>query len=108
MSAITKHSSLLTKQPSIEEFRKLITQIGNTLGFVRMIRAGAIESCVYSANFLPSIENEKDGSFENLVRESSAEEVKEAAHILNSVINNIHGTFNNTNDYIEVSWDRFL
>lgn len=99
---MAKHSSLLQRQSSMEEFRKLITQIGNTLGFVRMIRAGAIESCVYSANFLPAVEMEKEGSLENLVNGSNSSEVKDAAHILDSVINNIHGTFNNTNDYIEV------
>src|SRR3569623_1086527 len=94
---------------SLEEFRKLITQIGNILGFVRMVRYGAIDSCSYSANFLPTTEWDKSQMIEHAVTNGAGlKETKEAAHIFDATVNSIYDTFNNTNDYIEVAQKPYL
>lgn len=85
----------------MDAFRELITHIGNTLGFVRMVRSGAIESSSYAANFLPNV-NKEQLSANALLGKLASVETAEAARILDSTCANIHDTFNNTNDYIEV------
>lgn len=39
----------------LDQFRQLITHIGNSLGYVRLIRSGCLHSCANAISFLPEI-----------------------------------------------------
>ena len=39
----------------LDQFRLLITEIGNALGFVRMVRLGVMHYCTNAAKFVPSL-----------------------------------------------------
>ncbi|KAK0095726.1 hypothetical protein PV326_007599 [Microctonus aethiopoides] len=39
----------------LDHFRQLITQIGNALGYVRLIRSGGLHACANAVSFLPGI-----------------------------------------------------
>eukprot|EP00760_Papus_ankaliazontas_P025753 PhM_4_TR286/c0_g15_i1/m.80545/K18465/MRT43, SWIP; WASH complex subunit 7 len=41
----------------LDQFRQLITEIGNVLGYVRMMRSGGLRSISEAAVFIPDIEN---------------------------------------------------
>uniref|UniRef100_A0A915ERL4 WASH complex subunit 4 n=1 Tax=Ditylenchus dipsaci TaxID=166011 RepID=A0A915ERL4_9BILA len=94
----------------LDKFRELITQIGNAVGFVRMFRAGASESCFYAANFstknkdiftkmLPDQEPKGQPAAEN---ESCNKHSALSAELLHSLNTNINTTFDNTDDHIEI------
>ncbi|KAG5324607.1 WASC4 protein, partial [Acromyrmex charruanus] len=50
----------------LDQFRQLITQIGNALGYVRLIRSGGLHASSNAISFLPDIE--KTVPFESLCR----------------------------------------
>lgn len=50
----------------LDQFRQLITQIGNALGYVRLIRSGGLHASSNAVSFLPDIE--KTVPFETLCR----------------------------------------
>ncbi|EZA52972.1 WASH complex subunit 4 [Ooceraea biroi] len=50
----------------LDQFRQLITQIGNALGYVRLIRSGGLHASSNAVSFLPDIE--KTVPFESLCR----------------------------------------
>ncbi|KAL0117536.1 hypothetical protein PUN28_010390 [Cardiocondyla obscurior] len=50
----------------LDQFRQLITQIGNALGYVRLIRSGGLHASSNAVSFLPNIE--KTVPFESLCR----------------------------------------
>lgn len=39
----------------LDQFRQLVTQIGNALGYVRLIRSGGLHACANAISFLPDI-----------------------------------------------------
>ena len=39
----------------LDQFRLLITEIGNALGFVRIVRLGVMHYCTNAAKFVPSL-----------------------------------------------------
>ena len=47
----------------LDQFRVLITEIGNTLGYVRMVRSAAMYYCSEAANYLPDLNYEDIISF---------------------------------------------
>lgn len=86
----------------LDKFRELITQIGNTLGFIRMFRAGASEFNAYAAQFVPSSE-----IFKSFVEETSklvenCVNLKPSAELLNLLNQSVNDFFNNAEDYLEV------
>lgn len=87
----------------LDKFRELITQIGNTLGFIRMFRAGAIESNAYAAQFVPKSKDLESFSAESLKVFEDALEMKSIAQVLNLLNKSVNDIFNNTEDYVEVS-----
>ncbi|XP_077254951.1 strumpellin and WASH-interacting protein [Temnothorax americanus] len=50
----------------LDQFRQLITQIGNALGYVRLIRSGGLHASSNAVSFLPDIE--RTVTFESLCR----------------------------------------
>ena len=83
-----------------------MTEIGNTIGFVRLMCTGAMEYYSYSANFIQHTEAEGE-AWENPTTAQLAAnrriETVEAAHILDSTIKSINDTLKHSNDYVEVS-----
>lgn len=41
----------------LDQFRQLISQIGNAMGYVRMIRSGGLNTCSSAIRFVPDFEN---------------------------------------------------
>lgn len=64
-------------QSFLDKFREVITEIGNALAFVRILRTGSLHSCSNSIAFLPDLDD--------LTEESSFKSLLEAEHILSQV-----------------------
>lgn len=81
-------------QSYLDLFRDLISQVGNAMGYVRMIRSGGRHCCSDATVFLPSLELNK--SFHDLCEDFSPETLLAAEnvdHNVNCLITNfIQGT----------------
>uniref|UniRef100_A0A8C3RLI1 WASH complex subunit 4 n=1 Tax=Chelydra serpentina TaxID=8475 RepID=A0A8C3RLI1_CHESE len=65
-------------QSYLDQFRQLISQIGNAMGYVRMIRSGGLHCCSSAIRFVPDLEDIVN--FEELVKEEGlSEETQKAA-----------------------------
>ncbi|XP_016078665.1 PREDICTED: WASH complex subunit 7 isoform X3 [Miniopterus natalensis] len=72
-------------QSYLDQFRQLISQIGNAMGYVRMIRSGGLHCSSNAIRFVPDLEDIIN--FEELVKEEGlAEETVKAARHLDSVL----------------------
>uniref|UniRef100_A0A671TVV7 WASH complex subunit 4 n=1 Tax=Sparus aurata TaxID=8175 RepID=A0A671TVV7_SPAAU len=75
-------------QSYLDQFRQLISQIGNAMGYVRMIRSGGLHCCSSAIRFVPDLEDIVN--FEELVKEEGlSEETQRAASILDSVLGDL-------------------
>lgn len=65
-------------QSYLDQFRDLITEIGNALGYVRMVRAGGLRYIADAIKFVPDLDNIEN--FEELVKEENlSPETQDAA-----------------------------
>lgn len=55
--AIRKLGVLSDNQTYLDQFRLLISHIGNAIGYVRMIRSGGLNFCSNSIRFVPDLED---------------------------------------------------
>ena len=53
----------------LDQFRILVTTIGNAMGYIRMVRSGGLHYCSNAVNFVPDLENILP--FEELVKEEN-------------------------------------
>ncbi|KAG9280938.1 WASH complex subunit 4 [Astyanax mexicanus] len=75
-------------QSYLDQFRQLISQIGNAMGYVRMIRSGGLHCCSSAIRFVPDLEDIVN--FEELVKEESlSDETQKAASVLDSVLSDL-------------------
>uniref|UniRef100_A0A8C2WX21 WASH complex subunit 4 n=1 Tax=Cyclopterus lumpus TaxID=8103 RepID=A0A8C2WX21_CYCLU len=75
-------------QSYLDQFRQLISQIGNAMGYVRMIRSGGLHCCSSAIRFVPDLEDIVN--FEELVKEEGlSEETQKAASVLDSVLEDL-------------------
>ncbi|XP_034032903.1 WASH complex subunit 4 [Thalassophryne amazonica] len=75
-------------QSYLDQFRQLISQIGNAMGYVRMIRSGGLHCCSSAIKFVPDLEDIVN--FEELVKEEGlSEETQRASSILDSVLGDL-------------------
>ncbi|XP_062316984.1 WASH complex subunit 4 isoform X1 [Osmerus eperlanus] len=75
-------------QSYLDQFRQLISQIGNAMGYVRMIRSGGLHCCSSAIRFVPDLEDIVN--FEELVKEEGlSEETQKAASLLDSVLGDL-------------------
>ncbi|KAM8861816.1 WASH complex subunit 4 [Synchiropus picturatus] len=75
-------------QSYLDQFRQLISQIGNAMGYVRMIRSGGLHCCSSAIRFVPDLEDIVN--FEELVREEGlSEETRRAASVLDLVLEDL-------------------
>ena len=89
----------------LDQFRVLITHIGNALGYVRMIRSGGLHFVANSIRFIPDLD--KDDlipKFKDLAtQEGLSGESWEAAAMLDEVVENLRGNFAEGPEYFQVS-----
>ncbi|XP_066561354.1 WASH complex subunit 4 [Amia ocellicauda] len=75
-------------QSYLDQFRQLISQIGNAMGYVRMIRSGGLHCCSSAIRFVPDLEDIVN--FEELVKEEGlSEETQKASRLLDSVLGDL-------------------
>ncbi|XP_053742300.1 WASH complex subunit 4 [Synchiropus splendidus] len=75
-------------QSYLDQFRQLISQIGNAMGYVRMIRSGGLHCCSSAIRFVPDLEDIVN--FEELVKEEGlSEETRRAASVLDLVLEDL-------------------
>uniref|UniRef100_A0A8C1TFK4 WASH complex subunit 4 n=1 Tax=Cyprinus carpio TaxID=7962 RepID=A0A8C1TFK4_CYPCA len=75
-------------QSYLDQFRQLISQIGNAMGYVRMIRSGGLHCCSSAIRFVPDLEDIVN--FEELVKEEGlSEETQKAASQLDCVLTDL-------------------
>ncbi|XP_067685139.1 WASH complex subunit 4-like isoform X2 [Haliotis asinina] len=90
----------------LDQFRTLITQIGNAMGYIRMIRSGGLHCCSNAIRFIPDIEDIVN--FEELSREEGlSAECQAAAKNLDNVIGNLAKNFAEGTEYFKMLVDVF-
>jgi WASH complex subunit 7 len=88
-------------QSYLDQFRDLITEIGNALGYVRMVRAGGLRYIADAIKFVPDLDNIEN--FEELVKEENlSPETQDAARNLTKVLTNLRQKFAEGSDYFKV------
>lgn len=111
-----------TGKTFLDQFRMLITEIGNALGYVRMVRSAGMNYCSNAIKFVPDL-NHTHFKFESHAGEGVPEEEDEetgetvregiagaklspetviAAKNLDSVISTLAKNFSENNDYFKV------
>lgn len=85
----------------LDLFRILISEIGNTLGYVRMIRSGGLHCCANSAAFLPSL-NDENYYFLHCENDDVHDLVMESLNNLESAISHLTSNFSNGTDYFKL------
>ncbi|XP_055537833.1 WASH complex subunit 4 isoform X2 [Wyeomyia smithii] len=96
-----------TGETYMDLFRKLICHIGNAMGYVRMIRSGALHECTEETVYLPII----DGDL-NFVRYAKEEDLYDqsvsAALILENDINTLCKNYRIDTNYFRLLVNAFL
>lgn len=90
----------------LDQFRMLISQIGNAMGYIRMVRAGGLHCCGNAIRFIPA--NVDETSFEQLSQHSnvSPQTINASKH-LDDVITNLYKNFAEGSDYFKPLVDVF-
>ena len=92
----------------LDQFRQLISQIGNVLGFVRMLRSGALHCSSNSVNFVPELDDLSEVSFSNMTQEESlSKETIEASQNLDAILSTLNRNFTESTDYFKLLVDVF-
>ena len=90
-------------QTFLDHFRLLITEIGNVLGYVRMIRCGGLNACTSAVQFVPNIESikSKEITMEELASDwrNSSQETIDAGQNLDKLLTSLVEQFDEGNDY---------
>ncbi|XP_048863417.1 WASH complex subunit 4 isoform X1 [Brienomyrus brachyistius] len=90
----------------LDQFRQLISQIGNAMGYVRMIRSGGLHCCSNAIRFVPDLEDIVN--FEELVKEEGlSEETQKAASVLDSVLSDLTSNSAEGTEYFKMLVDVF-
>eukprot|EP01016_Furgasonia_blochmanni_P026262 TRINITY_DN2796_c0_g2_i7.p2 TRINITY_DN2796_c0_g2~~TRINITY_DN2796_c0_g2_i7.p2 ORF type:complete len:348 (-),score=114.55 TRINITY_DN2796_c0_g2_i7:2772-3815(-) len=90
----------------LDKFRQLITQVGNALGFVRLIRSAAISVCSKNIEYLPHID--ENVGFENMVKEAQfSENAALVAREFDGTIQSWRSNFTDKTDYMALLSNMF-
>lgn len=90
----------------LDQFRLLITEVGNAMGFIRMIRSGGIHYIANAVKFLPDL-NEIP-NFEALARkENLSADTTESGNILDDVVGTLTSQFSEGSEYFKILVDVF-
>lgn len=90
----------------LDQFRGLITHIGNAMGYVRLVRSGGLHCSSNAARFIPDLQDVV--SLVQLCEDAhvSAETIR-AAENLDAVINSLTRNFHQDTDYFKLLVDVF-
>ncbi|ROT68592.1 putative WASH complex subunit 7-like [Penaeus vannamei] len=90
----------------LDQFRGLITHIGNAMGYVRLVRSGGLHCSSKAARFIPDLQDVV--SFVQLCEDASVSTgTTRAAENLDAVISNLTRNFNQDTDYFKLLVDVF-
>jgi len=90
----------------LDQFRMLITQIGNAMGYIRLIRSGGIHCIGNATRFIPDLDDIV--SFEELTKEASLSgESVDAARCVDAAISNLTKNFAQGTEYFKMLVDVF-
>jgi WASH complex subunit 7 len=89
------------KQSSLDQFRTLITEIGNAMGYIRMLRSGGFQYISNAIKFVPDLQ-EIVPFTEMAEKESLSSETVEAAKNLDSAIGNLSKNFAEGTEYFSL------
>ncbi|XP_071816027.1 WASH complex subunit 4-like [Apostichopus japonicus] len=90
----------------LDQFRILISQIGNAMGYIRMIRSGGLRCCSNAIRFVPDIDDIVN--LEELVAAGElSDEVVSSARNLDNVIGNLTKNFAEGTEYFKMLVDVF-
>ncbi|XP_071961621.1 WASH complex subunit 4-like isoform X2 [Antedon mediterranea] len=85
----------------LDQFRNLISQIGNAMGYIRMIRSGGLRCCSNAIRFVPDVDDIIN--FQELcVEENLSEETQNAASNLDNVLGNLAKNFAEGTEYFKM------
>ncbi|KRW98285.1 hypothetical protein PPERSA_01723 [Pseudocohnilembus persalinus] len=86
----------------IDRFRKLISEVGNALGFIRLVRSASLNYCSQLLEYLPSSINTED-TFTDMARNARfGDTTVQAAQQLDDVFEFITSSFGSRSDYIRI------
>ncbi|XP_065176385.1 WASH complex subunit 4-like [Sycon ciliatum] len=90
----------------LDQFRLMITEIGNAMGYIRMIRSGGLHCCSNAIRFVPDLEDIV--SFEEMVSaEGLSGESKTAAKNLDLCVETLAKNFAEGTEYLKMLVDVF-
>ncbi|XP_014677471.1 PREDICTED: WASH complex subunit 7-like [Priapulus caudatus] len=93
-------------QSYLDQFRELISQIGNAMGYIRMVRSGGLHCCSNNISFVPDLDDIV--CYEELCQEEElSEECVRAARNLDQVISNMAKNFAEGTEYFQMLVDVF-
>lgn len=85
----------------LDQFRRLITEIGNAMGYIRMIRSGGLHYCSDAIRFVPDLD--VIPSFSDFIESARlSEQCVVAARNLDAVITNLSHNFAEGTEYFDV------
>ena len=86
----------------MDKFRVMITEIGNALGFVRLLRSASLNYCSKSIEFIPST-IPADLKFAELSKQASmGDTTQQAAEELDDIFTYLRNSFSARTDYLSV------
>jgi WASH complex subunit 7 len=88
-------------------FRTLVTEIGNALGYVRMVRHGGLRYCSDAVKFVPDLAKVQPdatgaGFLEATKADNLSEHAQEAAANLDGILGNLTKNFAEGSDYFSL------
>ena len=103
LRSLQKIGQLQNGRTYVDEFEQLITQIGNSLAFVRLLRSGAFHCSANSLKFIPDQEELAELSFEKMAQNCNLnDKVLEASKVLDENLNLFKQNFSESKDYFKI------
>jgi len=90
----------------LDQFRLLITEIGNAMGFVRMVRSGGLHYCSNAIKFVPDLQNIPNFA-EHAGKAGLPTETTQAANNLDGIVDNLVKNFAEGTEYFKALVDVF-
>lgn len=85
----------------LDQFRKQITEVGNALGYVRMVRSGGLHHVSQSIKFVPELELIPSFA-ESATKENLSAETQAAAKNLDQVLTDLCANFSEGTEYFSI------
>ncbi|XP_055329930.1 WASH complex subunit 4-like [Paramacrobiotus metropolitanus] len=92
-------------QTRLDQFRMLITYIGNAMGFVRTVRSGGLHHCSKAICFIPDLEDIE--SFETLAKEEEVAVNNTATKDLDDVITMLNKNLSDGTEFFKLLLEVF-